>query len=161
MFTISVKSYSMSIIAAQATKRSTMKIQFILTSILLFIVTSSFAGERRYVVPTRTARIEFNEFPLWTDRTWPDSCFKATVRGSQADQKKFCEEGFSGLKPKKGTLTIGTEVELLDSRECGSLVYVRVLTGPLSGETGCVSANALSSVKPQKGSFLAPYSRKG
>ncbi len=125
-----------------------MKLQVGFMLITISIFSSAFAGERRYIVSTRTAGIEINEFPLWTDRTWPDSCLKATLRGTQSDQKIFCEDGFSGLKPKKGTLTIGTEVELLDSHECGTMAYVRVLTGPLSRETGCISANALSSIKP-------------
>jgi len=126
-----------------------MKFQIAALIMTVCVVSNGFAGELRYIVPTRTAGIEISQFPLWTDRTWPDSCFRATLRGTQADQKMFCEDGFSGLKPKKGTLAIGTEVELLDSRECGSLAYVRVLSGPIAGETGCISANALSSINPQ------------
>lgn len=73
---------------------------------------------------------------------------KAAMYGTKEDQKMFCETGFSGLKPKVGVLTAGTEVELLDSRECGHMVHVRVLTEKLTGETGCVAGSALSSVKP-------------
>ena len=48
----------------------------------------------------------------------------------------------------RGVVAVGAEVELLDSKECAPMVGIRVLTGRIKGETGCISANALSSFKP-------------
>jgi len=49
-----------------------------------------------------------------------------------------------------GSLTHGIEVELLDARaNCGQMMTVRVVDGPLQGQTGCIGGNALSSVKPE------------
>jgi hypothetical protein len=45
-----------------------------------------------------------------------------------------------------GDLTQGTEVELLDGGpECGSLARVRVVTGRVAEQVGCVAADRLSS----------------
>lgn len=111
-------------------------------------VTSAVAGQERYVVPSKTMNIVVNKYALWTSRQFADSCAKAAMYGTKEDQKTFCETGFSGLKPKVGMLIAETEVELLDSRECDDMAYVRVLTGELKSETGCITATALSSVKP-------------
>jgi hypothetical protein len=104
------------------------------------------AGEKRYVVPSKDLPAGY---ALWTNRQWADSCAKATIRGTKTDQQTFCVDGFSGLKPKVGSLPGGAEVELLDSTECGRMAYVRVLTGELKGEVGCIVAAALSSFKPE------------
>jgi hypothetical protein len=103
------------------------------------------AGEKRFVVENKVAPAGY---PLWTSQLALDSCSKAVLRGTKADAKMFCETGFSGLKPKLGLLPRATEVELLDANaECGRMVAVRVLTGELKGEVGCVPAAALSSFK--------------
>jgi hypothetical protein len=105
------------------------------------------AGEKRYVVENKVAPAGY---PLWSGQQALDSCSKAVSRGTKQDAKMFCETGFSGLKPKVGPITRGTEVELLDANaECGRMVAVRVLTGALQGETGCIAAVALSSFKPE------------
>jgi hypothetical protein len=107
------------------------------------------AGEIRYVVASRTSLGDkLDHYPLWTSRQFADGCARAVISGTRAQQKEFCEDGFAGLKPKVGMLTLGVEVELLDTRECTPMASVRVLTGPLAGESGCVVANALSSIKP-------------
>jgi hypothetical protein len=107
------------------------------------------AGEIRYVVASRSSLGDkLDQYPLWTSRQFAEGCARAAISGNRAQQKEFCEDGFAGLKPKVGLLTVGIEVELLDSRECGTMASVRVLTGPLSGESGCVVAKALTSIKP-------------
>ena len=103
------------------------------------------AGQRRYVVPTGVQKVGL---PLWTDASWAASCTKATVSGSMTDKTRFCDEGFSGMKPKVGTVEIGAEVEVLDSSQCRDMAHVRVLTGSLKNETGCIVASALSNTKP-------------
>jgi hypothetical protein len=60
----------------------------------------------------------------------------------------FCEDGVSGVKPKMGDVGAGTEVELLDSKECGGdMTHIRVLSGPFVGETGCLAPVGLTRVK--------------
>ena len=77
------------------------------------------------------------------------SCMKAVISGTKEQQETFCEKGFSGLKPKVGTVPVRTEVEVLDSSaDCGDMVHVRVLTGQLKGEVGCITPSALSNIKP-------------
>jgi hypothetical protein len=101
----------------QEMKRSCM----FLIALGLCIISSTSAGDIRYVVVSRTIGLRFNRYPLW--------------------------EPISGNK--LGKLNVGTEVELLDSAHCGEgLVGVRALSGTLKGETGCVTDDALSSKPP-------------
>jgi hypothetical protein len=107
------------------------------------------AGEKRYVVDNTVRGSE--AWPLWTSQLARDACSRALREGTKKEREELCAEGVSGLKPMIGALPHGTEVELLDARaNCGQMVTVRVLYGPLQGETGCISGTALSSVKPEK-----------
>ena len=93
----------------------------LLLALLLSVVSSIRAGDTRYVVVTKTIGLRFNRYPLW--------------------------EPISGNKI--GKLNVGTEVELLDSAQCGEgLVGVRALSGTLKGETGCLTGDAVSSRRP-------------
>jgi hypothetical protein len=112
------------------------------------LATTASAEAIRFVVPSTFMGEKRTQYPLWTSAQWADSCARAVMRGTPADQKRFCEDGFSGLKPKVGVVSTGTRVELLDSRECGDMVGVRVVSGPLKGRTGCLVGIALSSNKP-------------
>jgi hypothetical protein len=115
----------------------------------IVICASVVADERRYVVPTTNVLVgRINEFPLWTDASWSDNCTRAVISGTRENQRQFCDEGFAGLKPKVGILSAGTEVELLTGGRCRDMAYVRVLTGPIAGASGCIVSNALSSVRP-------------
>jgi hypothetical protein len=80
-----------------------------------------------------------------------DACSRALREGTTKEREESCAEGVSDeRKPMIGSLFHGTEIELLDARaNCGQMVTVRVLHGPLQGETGCVSSTALSNVKPE------------
>jgi hypothetical protein len=111
-------------------------------------VTVPVAQQTRYVAPGTTAGIEFKGYVVWTNKGWAASCTKAILSGTKKAQEEFCETGLAGFKPKVGMVTVGTVVEVLDSRQCGDMAYIRVLTGPLKGETGCISASGLSSVRP-------------
>jgi hypothetical protein len=107
------------------------------------------AGEKRYVVddsPRGAAA-----WPLWRSQHALDACSRALREGTRKEREELCAEGVSEEgKPMIGSLFHGTEVELLDARaNCGQMVTVRVLNGPLQGETGCVSGTALSNVKPE------------
>jgi hypothetical protein len=88
--------------------------------------------------------------PLWTNWVTFSNCARSRAEGDPpANQKMFCQDGFSGLKPQVGTLEPGTTVEQLDSTECRELVRIRVVTGPLKGRMGCIPGNALTTVKPE------------
>ena len=123
----------------------------ILAVVFLVVLGSSSipAGELRYVV-RYDCRLGYAKCygGSWGDNAafWPskavlDQCIIAIVNGTEPDQKRLCNEKVNSLKT-------GTRVELLDSRECAPLVGIRALVGPLSGQTGCVPAEALSSIKP-------------
>ncbi len=89
-------------------------------------------------------------FPLWTNRVAFNTCIRALTRGgTPQDVRMFCEEGFSGIKPKVGTVTSGVQVELLDSQEYGDMAHIRVFGGPLKGETGCIAATGLTRIKQE------------
>ena len=92
-----------------------------LFALVLCIISSTSAGDIRYVVVSKTIGLRFNRYPLWEP-----------IVGN-----------------KIGKLNVGTEVELLDSAQCGEgLVGVRALSGTLKGETGCITGDALSSRPP-------------
>ena len=87
-------------------------------------------------------------FMLWTSRTILNECTNALARGTERDRKVFCEDGAPGIKPKVGEVPPGTEVELLDSRECGTdMAHIRVLDGSFRGETGCIATIGLTRIK--------------
>jgi hypothetical protein len=92
-----------------------------LFALVLCIISSTSAGDVRYVVVSKTIGLRFNRYPLWEP-----------IVGN-----------------KIGKLNVGTEVELLDSAQCGEgLVGVRALSGTLKGETGCITGDAISSRPP-------------
>jgi hypothetical protein len=118
-------------------------------------VTATMAQQTRYVVPSKNALGDkVTQYPVWTSKQAADACASARLslmlgRGAtKQDEDAFCRTGVAGLKPMAGMVTVGTVVELLDSRQCRDMAYVRVLSGPLQGETGCVPAAGLSSVRP-------------
>jgi hypothetical protein len=122
---------------------------FILGGLSIERLNAASGDQRRYVVPSKLLGNLITEYPLWRDGRSLETCVQANRRGTPRDKQIACEEGFPGLpKPQVGVVKVGDEVELLDSRECGKLSYIRVLTGQLKAETGCVATNALSSVKP-------------
>ena len=98
-----------------------------------------------WVVPSKTG----GGWALWANWDTFNTCARATIRGTPADQRMFCQDGVAGVKPRVGELAPGTLVERLDSRTCREMVTIRVGEGPLKGETGCISANALTSTKPE------------
>ena len=92
-----------------------------LFALVLCITSSTSGGDIRYVVVSKTIGLRFNRYPLWEP-----------IVGN-----------------KIGKLNVGTEVELVDSAQCGEgLVGVRALSGVLKGETGCVTGDALLSNPP-------------
>jgi hypothetical protein len=101
-------------------------------------------------VAGKTYGVSFNEYALWTNSGFVKSCRDATLHGTPADQKEFCEDGVAGIKAKIGKVKAGERVELLDPNECADeeMSSVRVLSGALKGETGCIAPSALSTVKP-------------
>ena len=101
------------------------------------------AGEKRYVVVTPDTPAEYT---LWTSYTASVNCARALLAGR--DEREWCEVGVQGITPKIGKLGHGVEVELLADAECRDMAHVRVATGPLKGESGCVVARALSPHKP-------------
>lgn len=87
------------------------------------------------------------EYTLWTSYTASVNCAKALLYSS--DPRQWCEDGVAGMKPKLGSLSHGTEVEVLDDTECRDMVHARVLTGPFKGQVGCIVARGLSAGRPE------------
>jgi hypothetical protein len=119
-------------------------------------VTAAAAQQTRYVVPSKNALGDTTrQYPVWTSRQAQEWC--ASTRwnrmfnrgATQQDEDQACRTGVAGMKPMAGMVTVGTVVELLDSRQCGKMAHVRVLSGPLQGEVGCVPVEGLSSVRPE------------
>jgi hypothetical protein len=89
--------------------------------LVLCVISSTSAGDIRYVVASKTIGLRFNRYPLW--------------------------EPITGKKI--GKLNVGTEVELVGSAQCSEgLAGVRALSGTLKGETGCITGDALSGTSP-------------
>src|SRR5262245_27480885 len=99
----------------------------------------------RRVVPSKTG----GGWALWASWDTFTTCTRATILGTPADERMFCTDGVAGAKPRVGELAPGTLVERLESRTCREMVTIRVGEGPLKGETGRISANALTSTKPE------------
>jgi hypothetical protein len=118
--------------------------------LVLLGATSVHADARRYVVATKVAGKLYSEHPLWATKYSPIACVEARLKGLPDGIRRFCEDGFTGgEKSRIGTLRVGDEIELIDSRECGEIMSrVRVIKGKLSGELGCMASDALSTVKP-------------
>jgi len=89
------------------------------TVILAAMPTSAQDDGLRYVAPNKEGT---PGFPLWTSRVAFNNCIRALTRGGTTqDVRMFCEDGFSGIKPKVGIVTTGVHVELLDPGECGDM----------------------------------------
>src|ERR1700720_2636356 len=73
--------------AASLKVERSMKATIVIVAMLLTGNTS--AGELRYVVSSTTHGITFNEYALWTDAGWADSCSRAVIGGTRADQQRF------------------------------------------------------------------------
>ena len=113
--------------------------------LVLLGATAVQADARRYIVATKSIAGVLTELPLWQDRFSPNLCFNLRSK----DPRASCEQERDGLKFRLGTLRVGDEVEWLDSRECGPMMSrVRVLKGDPRGEIGCVTTDALSTIKP-------------
>ena len=98
-----------------------LRIVMLLFVLVLCIISSTSAGDIRCVAVSKTIGLRFNRYPLWEPK----------------------------VGNKIGKLNVGTEVELLDSAQCGEgLVGVRALSGALKGESGCITGDALSSTPP-------------
>ena len=102
------------------------------------------AAEKRYVVVTPESPTEFT---LWTSYTASVNCARALLAGR--DEREWCEVGVGGIVPKVGTIPHGTEVELLDDAECQDMAHVRIVTGTMKGQVGCMVQRALSTKKPE------------
>lgn len=102
------------------------------------------AGGIRYINATPGGPAEYT---LWTSHAASTNCGRALLYGY--DARQWCEEGVAGARPRIGTLSHGTEVEVLDDAECRDMIHARVLTGPLRGEVGCLVARALSPSRPE------------
>ena len=102
------------------------------------------AAEKRYVVVTPDSPAEFT---LWTSYTASVNCAKALLAGR--DEREWCDVGVGGIVPKVGNIRHGTEVELLDDEECRDMAHVRVVTGDMKGQVGCMVQRALSTKKPE------------
>lgn len=101
----------------------------------------------RYIAPNKEG---LSGFPVWTNWTAFNACAAAlTRRGTTEDVRMFCQDGFAGIKPKVGVVDTGVQVEMLESRECREMAHIRVLGGPFKGETGCITARALTRIKPE------------
>ncbi len=130
--------------------------------ICLAAVSPGLAGELRYVVSTKAFGLTIDEHYLWSSREAYNACIavkrSAVMSGKyktsaemdkDPDIQRACETGYGPVKPTLGTLKTGAQVELLDSRTCAPMIGVRVLSGVLKSETGCIDAEALSSIKPK------------
>jgi hypothetical protein len=118
-----------------------------LCAFLVFLSSTSVhaADARRYVVAVKMFGEVKTDLPLWQDRFSANLCFNLRSK----DPKASCEQKRSGLTYQLGTLRVGDEVELLDSRECGEIMSrVRVIKGKSAGELGCLTTDALSTIKP-------------
>jgi len=102
------------------------------------------AGETRYVVVTPDSPAEFT---LWTSYAASVNCARALLAGR--DEREWCEVGVGGIVPKVGKIGHGTEVELLDDAECQDMAHVRIVTGTMKGQVGCMVQRALSTKKPE------------
>lgn len=110
----------------------------------LLASTPAKAGEIRYVNATPGGPAEYT---LWTSYTASTNCARALLYGY--DPRQWCEEGVAGVRPKLGSLAHGTEVEVLDGTECRDMIHARVLTGPSTGQVGCIVARGLSISRPE------------
>ena len=102
------------------------------------------AGEKRYVVVTPDSPVEFT---LWTSYTASVNCARALLAGR--DEREWCDVGVGGIVPKVGKIRHGTEVELLEDAKCDDMAHVRVITGDMKGQVGCMVQRALSTKKPE------------
>lgn len=123
-----------------------MRILVLVLTLAVMLSALVFADEIRYVVQGPSP----GGYPLWSNWVSFNNCARALTRGgSPADVQMFCQDGFSGIKSKVGALGPGTTVERLDTTECRDMVRIRVVTGELKGQTGCISGDALTSIKPE------------
>jgi hypothetical protein len=110
----------------------------------LLAVVPALAGEKRYVVVTPESPTEFT---LWTSYAASVNCARALLAGR--DEREWCEVGVGGITPKVGKVGHGTEVEMLEGAECRDMAHVRIVTGTLKGQEGCMVQRALSTKKPE------------
>jgi hypothetical protein len=111
------------------------------TLIVIPVATAPQDPGLRYVAPNKGG----GGFVLWASLITFNNCVQATTRGTEQSRRISCEDGVAGVKPKLGEIDPGTEIELLDSRECGGdMGSVRVLAGPYRGEMGCLASIGIS-----------------
>jgi hypothetical protein len=116
----------------------------IVLAIVLASADASLAGGVRYVVASKSYGQSLTSYPVWASNEFAEGCAKAVMARDSRAQREQCDEGFAGLKPKVGWVSVGDRVELLESNRCGDMVSIRLSTG----DVGCVSASALSSEPP-------------
>jgi hypothetical protein len=114
-----------------------MKIVALALGLMLLGSLAHAQDDLRYVVPGALAL-------LWKSHPEYRVClYQARVLKKPVDDAvDFCAESIVGK------LEAPTRVERLDDG-CGPMVAVRVLDGPFQGSTGCFSAEALTSIKPE------------
>jgi hypothetical protein len=116
----------------------------IVLAVVVLAAVAGAAGETRYVVVTPDSPAEFT---LWTSYTASVNCAKALLAGR--DEREWCDVGVGGITPKVGKIAHGTEVELLQDAECEDMAHVRIVTGAMKGQVGCMVQRALSTKKPE------------
>jgi len=116
----------------------------IVLAVAALAAVSASAGEKRYVVVTPDSPAEFT---LWTSYTASVNCARALLAGR--DEREWCDVGVGGITPKVGKIGHGTEVELFDDAECQDMAHVRIMTGAMKGQVGCLVQRALSTKKPE------------
>ena len=112
---------------------------------LLAISSIAFSQEAlRYIAARPPGQ---SQYVLWSSSVAALQCGHAIFKN--LDIRQWCEDGVvPGVKPKLGTLEPGTRVKRLDSTECGDMVQIRILDGPLKDRVGCTTSSALTTVKP-------------
>ena len=121
-----------------------MRAVLIVAVVASLTVAPAVAGEKRFVLVTPDSPAEFT---LWTSYTASVNCARALLAGR--DEREWCEVGVGGITPKVGKVGHGTEVELLDDAECRDMAHVRIVTGNLKGQHGCMVQRALTTKKPE------------
>ena len=126
------------------------RMKTLIVILVLLGATSVHADTRRYVVATKIAGKVYAEHPIWATKYSPIACVEARLKGLPDGIRRFCEDGYTGgEKSRIGTVKVGDEIELMESRECGEIMSrVRVIKGKFLGELGCMASDALSIVKP-------------
>jgi hypothetical protein len=119
----------------------------LILSLLLTGVLHAQTNVLRYVTPNAQWGTR-PTVPLWSSPLAPELCFDRWLRAGQPPEEHF-DCNVNGWKGKLGEVVPGTRVELLwPSSFCDDMAHVRILSGPLANTTGCIPADALTSIAP-------------